>query len=226
MSLLYRMAEILFPRKCILCRDFLQPEHTDMCPNCRENAPVFPAVSEKDSRKQKLTLHFLDSYTAVWYYEETVRKSILRYKFHKGIYLLPGFARELSRVAARDFGGEFDMITWVPIHPLRKLIRTYDQSELLCSAVAENLGLYSARTIRKVRYNRPQSSTDRSRRRANVMGVYRAYKPEDFAGKRILLIDDIVTTGATADECAMTLLSAGAQSVCLAAVAAAQKNKN
>lgn len=218
--------ELLFPPKCILCGRLLPESAADLCAECRRDAPYFPALAEKESRKQKLTLRFLDSYTAVWYYEEKVRESILRYKFHKRIHLLPGLAAELTRRIALDYGSDFDMITWVPIHPIRRFFRTYDQSELLCRAVAENLGAVQMRTLRKVRYNRPQSSMEHSGRRANVMGVYRAVEPERYAGKRILLIDDVVTTGSTADECAMTLLSAGAGSVRLAVLAAAQKKKN
>lgn len=226
MSILTPFMQILFPRKCILCGKFLSEGTVDLCPECRQNAPSFPSLAEKESRKQKLTLHFLDSYTAVWYYEETVRHSILRYKFHKRIHLLPAFARELTHRIQSDFGTDFDVITWVPIHPIRRFFRTYDQSELLCKAVAEHLGVPALRTLRKVRYNRPQSSMARAGRRANVMGVYRAFEPENYEGKRILLIDDIVTSGSTADECAMTLLAAGAGSVRLAALAAAQKKKN
>lgn len=226
MSLLRSAAEILFPRRCILCGGFLPEGVEDLCSDCRKNAPYFPPLGEKDSRRQKLTLHFLDSYTAVWYYEETVRRSILRYKFHKRIHLLPGLASELACRIRSDFGTDFDVITWVPIHPIRRFFRTYDQSELLCKAVAEHLGIPAMRTLRKVHYNRPQSSMAHGSRRANVMGVYRAFAPESFAGKRILLIDDVVTSGATADECAMTLLAAGTGSVRLAAIAAAQKKKN
>lgn len=226
MSLFTPFLQILFPRKCILCGSFLPDGAEDLCPDCRRNAPYFPPLAEKESRKQKLTLHFLDSYTAVWYYEETVRRSILRYKFQRKIHLLPAFGRELTRRIQSDFGADFDVITWVPIHPIRRFFRTYDQSELLCKAVAEHLGVTALRSLRKVRYNRPQSSMAHASRRANVMGVYRAFEPERYAGKRILLIDDIVTSGSTADECAMTLLAAGAGSVCLATLAAARKKKN
>ncbi len=226
MSILKSFAEIIFPRKCILCGRLLPEGTADLCSECRRDAPYFPPIAEKESRKQKLTLRFLDSYTAVWYYEEKVRESILRYKFHKRIHLLPGFAAELTHRIALDYGTDFDMLTWVPIHPIRRFFRTYDQSELLCRAVAEHLGVPAVRSLRKVRYNRPQSSMEHASRRANVMGVYRAFEPENYTGKRILLIDDVVTTGSTADECAMTLLAAGAGSVRLAALAAAQKKKN
>ena len=83
------------------------------------------------------------------------------------------------------------------------------------------------RCLKKIRNNRPQSTvTGQAQRRANVLNAYRAIKPEQFQGKRVLLLDDIITTGATASEAARVLLTAGAKEVCFAAVAAADHNHN
>ena len=80
--------------------------------------------------------------------------------------------------------------------------------------------------LRKIRNNRPQSGiSGEAKRRANVLGVYRATDPEDLAGKRVLLLDDIVTTGATAAEAARVLLTAGAKQVHLGCIAAAIHHK-
>ena len=79
-------------------------------------------------------------------------------------------------------------------------------------------------TLKKIRNNRPQSRMKGAEaRRANVLGVYRIFDGVDVKGKRVLLLDDILTTGATAGECARVLLSAGAKEVHCAAVAAARK---
>ena len=106
--------------------------------------------------------------------------------------------------------------------PLRRLSRGYDQVELLADAVAEEMGTVSIRTLRKIRNTPPQSRLkDAARRRANVLGAYISVNPEAIRGKRILLLDDIITSGATASECARVLLTAGAKEVYCAALAAA-----
>lgn len=226
MTILYWFLELLFPRRCVLCRKFLSRDELDLCHTCRADAPEFPYSAENDHSKQKLTLRFLDSATSVWYYEKNARSAILRYKFNRGFYLLPPFGRLLSMRILREYGEAFDVLTWVPISPLRKLRRGFDQSGLLCRAVGRELGVKPVRCLRKIRHNKPQSSLEHSGRRANVIGAYRAVHTDAFAGKRVLLIDDVVTTGATAEECAMTLLTAGAKSVKLATMAAAQKRQN
>ena len=122
---------------------------------------------------------------------------------------------------ARDLP-EADMITWVPISAKRLRKRGYDQVQLLARAVGPELGIPVEPLLEKIRDNRANSGLKTpAERRANVLGVYKAVGQEHFRGKRVLLLDDIVTTGATASECARVLLTAGAEEVIFAAVAAA-----
>ena len=99
-----------------------------------------------------------------------------------------------------------------------------DQVELIARSVGRELGLTPVPVLQKIRHNPPQSGIqDDSTRRANVLGAYRLKDPRQVHGKRILLLDDILTTGATAGECARMLRMAGATEVHCAAVAAARK---
>ena len=91
----------------------------------------------------------------------------------------------------------------------------------------EELGIPAEKQLEKFRDNRANSGLKTpAERRANVLGVYRAVAPEKLRGKRVLLLDDIVTTGATASECARVLMTAGAEEVYFAALAAAGKPSN
>ena len=127
---------------------------------------------------------------------------------------------------AEKAGKGFEVLTWTPISPLRRLRRGYDQVELLAQAVALELGTEAIPTLSKIRHNPPQSGiTGQAQRRANVLGVYRPVEPERFRGKRVLLLDDIITSGATASEAARVLLTAGAKEVIFAAVAAASNEQ-
>ncbi len=210
---------LLFPPKCVLCKTLLAKEETDFCHACRENAPEFG--------KSNLKLSFLAGWTAVWYYKDTVRESLLRYKFSGRRSYAPAYGRVLAMKLQKEHL-DFDILTWVPIAPLRRLRRGYDQVALLAAAVGKELGVKPVKTLRKIRNTPPQSGIpDPARRRANVLGAYRPVDPENIRGKRILLLDDIITTGSTVSECARVLLTAGAKEVYCAAVATTQyKTKN
>ena len=216
MRLYHFIMHLLFPGKCVLCGTLLGERETDLCGKCRITAPFYP------NRKTKL--QFLDSFAAVWYYEGCVRKSLLRFKFHNARSLAGPYGRLLAMVIQEQHPDGVDLLTWVPVSPLRKLRRGYDQVELLAKAVGKELGMEPVPLLKKIRHNRPQSAIHgAAERRGNVLGVYRERNREAIQGKKILLLDDILTTGATAGECARVLLTAGAKEVHCAAVAAARK---
>ena len=216
MKLIHWIWNVLFPPKCVLCGKLLKKEETDLCRTCRVEAPEYPSGKRK--------LQFLDSFAAVWYYEGYVRKSLLRFKFHNARSYASAYGRILAMRLLQEHPDGFDCITWVPGSTLRKFRRGYDQVELLAKAVGKELGMHPVPLLKKVRNNKQQSRiTGSAERRANVLGVYRATHPEAVRGKRILLLDDILTTGATAGECARVLLTAGAKEVHCAVIAAARK---
>lgn len=213
MELCPRLMALLFPPKCVLCRSLLEPDETDLCRRCRTEAHRYP--------RRKRKLQFLDSFAAVWYYEGDVRRSLLRYKFYRARSYAPAYGRMLAMELLETHPEGFDVLTWVPVSALRRFRRGYDQVELLAKAVGRELGMTPVRTLKKIRNNRPQSGiTGAAQRRANVLGVYRAVCPEQVMGKRVVLLDDILTTGATAGEAARMLRTAGAKEVHCAAVAA------
>ena len=211
------IGELLFPSKCILCGELLGSRQTDLCHRCRVESSEFLKPREK--------LPFLDSWTAVWYYEGNIRASLHRFKFGGARHYARSYGRMLAMKLLREYPEGFDVLTWIPISPLRKLKRGYDQVELLAQAVGKELGMEPVRTLRKVRNNPPQSGIDgHARRKANVLGVYRAVDPEQFRGKRVLMLDDIITTGSTAGEAARVLLTAGAKEITCGTIAAARKH--
>ena len=216
MKLYHFLMELLFPPKCVLCRKLLKSGEIDLCRECRADAPEYAG--------KKINIRFLDSFAAVWYYEGNVRRSLLRFKFYNARSYGVSYGRILAMRLQREYPDGFDMLTWVPVSRLRKLRRGYDQVELLAKAVGRELGLSPVPTLKKIRNNRPQSRLkDPAARRANVLGAYRLLEDAAVKGKRVLLLDDILTTGATAGECARMLRMAGAKEVHCAAIAAARK---
>ena len=209
---------ILFPPKCILCEKLLEKEETDLCRTCRREAIEYPAGKRKPQ--------FLDSFVAVWYYEGYIRKSLLRYKFGRRRNYAPAYGRLLAMRIQKEYPEGIECLTWVPVSAFRKFTRGFDQVELIARAVGKELGIPPVCTLKKIRHNRRQSRiTGAAQRRANVLGAYRAQNVSAFQGKRVLLLDDILTTGATVEECARVLLTAGAKEVHCAAMAAPRTQK-
>lgn len=213
------LLDLLFPPKCILCKKLLSREETDICHHCRQNTP--------EIEKTKFKLSFVAGWTALWYYKDDARLSLLRFKFgSKRSYALP-YGRLLAMHLRQKGFDQYDVLTYVPVAPLRKYLRSYDQVELIARAVAKELDATLVPTLQKTRNTPPQSGfKDVSQRRANVLGVYKIKDPALIRGKRILLLDDVITTGATVSECARVLLTAGAKEVYCAAMAAANQDKN
>ena len=208
------LLRLLFPPKCILCGKLLKKDETDLCRSCRVDSPY--------CHKNNLKFSFLDSWVAVWYYDGYIRKSLHRYKFNRARHYADPYGRLLAMKIQQEYPDGFDILTWVPVSSFRKFTRGYDQVELLAEVVGRELGMEPVSTLQKVRNNRPQSGIiGAAMRRANVLGAYRIQNLDLVSQKRVLLLDDIVTTGATAGECACILLTAGAAEVHLGCIAAA-----
>ncbi len=210
------VTEWLFPRKCVLCQKLLKREEMDLCHGCRLDAPEFSGRAGR--------IPYISRVTALWHYEGDVRHSLLRYKFYNVRSLAQGYGRLLAMKILQDDAENVDVITWVPVSRQRRKKRGYDQVELIAKAACQELDRPLECCLIKHTDTKPNSSLSSSaERRANVIGVYHTAQGASVKGKRILLLDDIVTTGATASECARVLLSSGAKEVRLAAVAAARK---
>lgn len=211
------LADILFPNKCLICEQLLEKESFYICPQCQAQV--------EDHPKAKRKISFVAGWTALWYYTSGVRDSLLRYKFQNHFNHGTIYGRLLAMKLLNQ-PEKYDLVSWVPVSTLRRWQRGYDQAELIAVSLAQELQLPLIPVLRKSRHTKRQSSLpDVAHRRANILGAYKARNPKRFQGKTILLIDDIITTGATVSECAKTLLVAGAKEVYCAAVAAPNDNK-
>lgn len=208
---LHRLLNLLYPPKCPFCGTLSPGGEAALCSRCEQTLPWAEGSFSAEG---------FDSGVFVLYYEGAVRESLLRYKFggcsgYAGVY-----GALLAQRIAEGLGGRFDLVSFVPVSRWRRATRGYDQSQLLARAVARCYGVQPVITLRKRRQNRTQSQLrTAAARRSNVSGVYQPVCPERFAGQRVLLIDDIVTTGATLSEAARTLRAAGAADVVCAALA-------
>lgn len=210
-SILTKLVNLFYPSRCMFCRrPFDDRAGLMICPKClsfyeydTSSAVILP--------KARGAVHYALNY------RDDIREAILRFKFGS----IPQYAHGLSHFLL-PLAGKFtdiDYISWVPISPLRLVSRTYDQSKLLAQALAAQTQTKAVPTLRKVRHTRKQSTLDANQRHNNIRNAYRAVNPEQICGARILLVDDIVTTGATMAECAKVLYDAGAEYVFMIALA-------
>lgn len=213
MGIFSSFLDILFPPRCTFCRRFLRSGEKRICGDCTAQLPYTTGGGRQ-------TGDFFTVCVAPLYYEGHVRDSLLRFKFKDATSYAKAYGALLADCIRGELSGGYDLISWVPLSSKRLKERGYDQSMLLAMAAALELDDVAVCTLEKVRDVEKQSQMGSAeKRRANISGAYRAADRELVAGKRILLIDDIVTTGSTLSECARTLLEAGASAVVGAAVA-------
>lgn len=217
MKLVKRLSDLLFPPRCVFCRKRL--ETGDVCPDCAVDLPRCGRIRGRGE--------FFSQAAAPLYYEGRAREAMLRYKFGgKRGHAVP-FARLMASCADEELAGLYDVAAWVPVSRRRRRGRGFDQARLLARLTAERLGVPLVTALRKKRHTQANSRLDtREARSANVLGAFETVNAQLFQGKRVLLIDDIYTTGATLSECSRMLLMAGAEDVvCLTFAAARKANK-
>mgnify|MGYP001045342487 CR=1 FL=1 len=210
------LLDLLYPPKCVICRRLLARGEQDICPDCFESLPNFEG--------EKPQVGGADGLSVTLFYEGAVRESFLRFKFSGRDFYADTYGKWMAGTICDKLGTGFDGICWVPVRKKRRRARGYDQSELLARVIAKKLSLPLVPALQKHAERGPQSQLkDAAQRRSNASGAFSVLPGADVSGKTLLLIDDIVTTGATLAECSRVLRTAGASDVVYAAFAAPRK---
>ncbi|MCZ2076890.1 MAG: ComF family protein [Bryobacterales bacterium] len=165
----------------------------------------------------RLGLTSFDAAYSYGFYEGTLRRLIHLFKYGGVQPLSQPLGERLMLAFPRDLG--IDILVPMPLHWKRRLARGFNQSELLARAVGKRFNVPVVPAVRRIRSTPAQAGLTNSKRRANVAGAFRVDKASLVAGRRVLLVDDVLTTGATAAACAAALKKAGARSVTLLTLA-------
>lgn len=220
-----RFAASLFaPPRCRGCGEtLLGRRNAFLCPKCLAGlewiagntckACGYPAPphteSPKTCRHCRGTLRDVTSVTAVVRYTRGAKRLVTALKFRSETELAAPMAELMAERFRRSGPGRCDVILPVPLHAARRRKRGFNQADLLAEMVGNRLDMPAdARGLEKILPTRPNSSLARSERVANVKHAFRARR--DLSGRRVLLVDDVVTTGATMGECARACRDAGA----------------
>lgn len=223
---LKRIRDTLLPPRCIYCKEYV--ERVGVCDNCwREikwisepKCKICGQPMEDESCKYCIRDdNFFDRAVSVMVYEGLARHLILKFKDGEATLYAPIFAQWLNRII-QDFLREVDFLVPVPISLKRRFKRKYNQTELLCIELQKLSNLhYVPEILKKSKETAMQKSLNKERRRINLRKSFSVNEKISVKDKVILLIDDVITTGATANACAELLKKAGASKVYVATVA-------
>ncbi len=226
------LKDIIYPKNCLICGKNPEKDSVDelVCLKCwaaiKKNIPPFCAVCGRSLDNKSLTenvccaclkrpLHF-DRAFAPCVYEGPIINLIREFKYNFKDYLAPALGRLIL-----DFIEDYsipvrtvDLVVPIPLHPARLREREFNQAFLLGEIIASayNIMVSTDNLIRK-KYTKNQAELESQARLVNVLGSFSVKTPELFQDKNILLVDDVLTTGATCSEAAKALKNAGAQRV-------------
>jgi len=234
---LHAALDFLFPPLCHVCRSFIPdagPLH--ICPDCRERMPAivsplcvecgipFTGAGEDHACGSCITSrHHVDAARAALVYEGVGRDLIHSFKYRNKTHL----RRPLALLTIEVLSGFVsfrapNLIVPVPLHPRRLRIRGFNQAILLAELFSSRWQIPLDRhNLRRCRWTEPQVNLSASDRRANVKGAFSIQNSGLIHGRRVLLVDDVLTTGSTVEECARVLKNSGASEVAVITVARA-----
>lgn len=218
MEFINKIINIVYPKRCPFC-DKIIKEPFEICEECKK-------IINLKFIKRKI---FLDGNVIVcvspFKYTGNIAESIKRFKFRNR----KDYAKSLSKFMVTTFNEFFlneniDVITAVPLHPRKKSQRGYNQAELLAKNISNNVNIPYKNILRKNKINLQQHDLSYEERVNNVKGVYSANKKDIIKGRKVLICDDVITTGNTLKECCKILISNGADKVYCITLASAKNS--
>lgn len=225
-NFLEKTKDILLPPRCICCEEYVK--RIGICDNCWQEIKWISEpkckvcglpLEEENSECCRKNENYFDRAMSVMKYDGLARRLILNFKEKDASLYAPIFAQWLNRIT-QEFIDEVDFLVPVPINKRRRLIRKYNQTELLCLELQKISGVkYEPRILKKSKETAPQKSLNRERRLKNLIKSFDLDPKFPIKNKNVLLIDDVITTGATSNACAQLLKKAGANKVYVATLA-------
>ena len=206
--------ELIFPDNCLLCRQFLNSHHQrQLCADCLGSLAINPTPFSRQTANGTFAF---DHAWSVCLYNEPAQKLLHAFKYNSKTSLCKTFVPLMIDFIDRYSLPlqQFDLITPIPLHPVRLRERGYNQSALLSLALSRHYGMLHTENLLIRRKMTPtQTELGAKQRWTNMEGAFKIKSPTDVDGKSIVLIDDLYTTGATVNSAAETLKTAGAARV-------------
>lgn len=205
--------ELFYPRLCFVCGEKLISSETHICMKCLLHMPRTNYHLEAGNPMEKLfygRIHIERATALMEFKKGSPYQKILHQLKYRGMKELGEMmGRQLAyEIKDSDFIRPVDLICPVPLHPKKQRKRGYNQSDYFAKGLSEILGIpIDNQTLRRKKFTSTQTKKTRFERWMNVEGIFELVHPGTFENKHILLVDDVVTTGATLEACAQTILS-------------------
>jgi len=230
-ALLTDFVSLIFPRVCLACEEPLGRGEEHVCTGCRAQLPYtnyhqLPAAENPLARRfwGKVPVEHALSYLRF------LRHGRVQHLLHQLKYQ---GQREIGAVLGQWYGHElyqhgladtFDLIVPVPLHPRKLAKRGYNQADYVADGFSKGLQVpWAANILRRITHTDSQTKKNRVERWQNVATVFEVADATHVTGLHVLLVDDVLTTGATLEACAVALLAAGARAVSIATLACADR---
>ena len=205
-NIIEKILDLIYPQVCGICG---KANSKSLCNKCKVKLRK-EFEFKTDNYEQDLSKNFIE-HNYFFKYENLIRSQILAIKFQEKPYVYKTIA-EFVKNMQKSFENlkKYDIIIIVPISNKRKRDRGYNQSELIGKEISKIIKVpIEKKVLYKIKNTAPQSTLNKKQREENAKGVYKAQNITKIYNKKILLIDDIYTTGNTVNECANTLIEKG-----------------
>lgn len=208
-NLIETALDLIFPKTCGFCGEIT---NSYLCEYCNEYLRL-----KKMNKIQKYEDKFFEEHLWMYEYKDDIREKIIDYKFNDKSYLYRTWVQIiLSSEEISEYIKGYDILIPVPIHKKRKRRRGYNQSELIAKGITQKIKKIKLQTniIEKVKNIKPQSSLSKDMRVQNVKNAYKLKNCDIcLKNKKVLLLDDVFTTGSTVNECARVLSQIGCDKI-------------
>jgi len=216
---------LLFPRTCELCDQGLAKSEKLICTRCKSILPGFIDQEETKSFLPNIISAHVYSYVfaCLKYYKKGIGQKLLQKIKYDNKPELAMFMGHLLGIEIIHENPCIDIIIPVPLHRKKLRKRGYNQSDYFAQGISNTTGIHWSRHIlTRIKNNPSQTNKSRIERISNVEGIFHVKNTDQVRSKSILLVDDVITTGATLSACAMALTEAGAQEIGIASIALAR----
>ena len=225
-SALSNFVYLFYPTLCAGCQTMLYGEEKGLCSTCRMQLPHLTTPEEQTSLLNKFGGRTLVNYIHAYAYftkkgvvQRLIHQMKYRGKRDLGYQLGKWCGQELAAQQGQPM--QADLLIPVPIHRVRRLQRGYNQSEWISDGLSESMGIASqSDVLERTKFVSSQTRKNRAERWDNVASVFRVARPDAVLGRHVIVVDDVLTTGATLESCVAELRRAGAKTVGIITIAA------
>ena len=229
MKLLNGFLDFFVPRICPGCETKLEPEEKVVCPNCFSKLNIIeePTLKKEYNRKFRFDQTISDFKSLFLFNRDSISQNLIHELKYKQQFRIGLFLGRLLYTEFEDVLDDWqaDFIVPIPLHQLKKAERGFNQSFYIAKGLGKSINIpVKQKLVKRVKYTQSQTKLGIEERKANMDGVFKITKPRIVESKNIIILDDVITSGSTVNECAKVLKSCGAGDIYALSVALADKS--